>query len=93
MQLFWRTLFVITPRQPLLKMSANTAAICTNCTAVALTDLPAGFVSVQRSAPSHPPTKDVNSAAYSFNPAGHFSGNHAIYATNVTTTATFVSYF
>jgi len=74
--------------QSSLKTTANAAATCTNCTAVVLTERPAGFVSFQRLAPSLPPTKNVNSAAFPLLTAVQFSGKCAICAVNAVTTAT-----
>ena len=78
-----------TNHQSPLKMRANSAAADTNCTAVALTELPAAFVSFQWHQPSLPPTQNVNSAASRELAAMQFSGNNAIYAVNAVTTATF----
>jgi hypothetical protein len=72
-----------------LKMRATIAATDTNCIAVALTELPAAFVSFQRILGAFPPHKNVNSADASLVSAVQFSGNHAIFATNAVTTATF----
>jgi hypothetical protein len=77
-----------TVHQPPLKMTATMAAADPNCTAVALAELPAAFVSFQRSAPSLPPTKNVHSAASPVLPAARFSGNIAIFAVYAGVTAT-----
>ena len=69
-------------------MKATMAAADTNCTAVALAEFPAEVVSFQWQQPSLPPTQNVNSAASPVFPAGQFSGNNAICATNAVTTAT-----
>ncbi|MBA3874102.1 MAG: hypothetical protein H0X30_33630 [Anaerolineae bacterium] len=45
-----------------LKMNAITAAADANCTAVALTELPAGFVSFQRFTPLLPLAQNIHSA-------------------------------
>ena len=71
------------------KIIATTAAADTNCTAVALTELPAENVSFQRRAPVRPPTQNVDSAPRSLTSACCFSGNNAISAANAVTTATF----
>ncbi len=71
---------------PPRKMRANAAATCTNCTAVALTGHPAAFVSFQQQQASHPPCKNVNSAASPLCPAVQFSGNIAQIASNAVTT-------
>ena len=76
---------------PPLKMRANAAATCTNCMAVALTGLPAAFVSFQQQQASHPPTQNVDSAVFSLLSAVQFSGNHAIFAANAVTTAAFAA--
>ncbi len=77
---------------PPLKMRANTAATCTNCTAAALTGLPAAFVSFQQQQASHPPTENVDSAVFSLLAAMQFSGSIAIFAANAVTTATFTTF-
>ena len=73
-------------------MRATTAAADPYCTAVALTGLPAEFVSIQRQAASLLPDKNVNSAAGSLHPACQFSGSIAQIATNAVTTATSVTF-
>ena len=64
------------------KMRANTAAADSYCTAVALTELPAAFVSFQRHQASFPPTQNVNSAASPLLAAVQFSGKFAQSAKN-----------
>ena len=75
--------------QPSPKITAMIAAADTNCTAVAIREHSAAFVSFQRYAPSVPPTQNVHSVAFSLNLAAQFSGHNAIYAVIATTTATF----
>jgi hypothetical protein len=60
--------------------------------AVALTGLPAAFVSFQQQQASQPPDKNVDSAGFSLLSAVQFSGNNAILAANVVTTATFTTF-
>ena len=74
-------------RQP--KTIATMAAADLNCTAVALTERFAAFVSFQRHSPSISRHQNVNSALCSLTPACHFSGKYAIVATNAVTTATY----
>ena len=76
---------------PPLKVRANAAATCTNCIAVALTGLPAPFVSFQQQQASLPPTENVDSAVFSLLAAVQFSGNDAIDAANAVTTASFAA--
>ncbi|MBI1277170.1 MAG: hypothetical protein GC179_03485 [Anaerolineaceae bacterium] len=55
---------------------------CHNCHAVALRELSAAYVPIQRHQPGIPPIQNVNSAASSVLPASHFSGviaNFAVY--------------
>jgi hypothetical protein len=77
-----------TAHQLPLKMKANMAAACTNCTAVAPAERSAAFVSFRRQRQSLPPDKNVNSAPRSLTSAVQFSGNIAICAVNAVTTAT-----
>ncbi len=81
-----------TLHQSLLNMRASTAAICTNCKAVALTGHPAAFVSFQRLVADLPLTQNVNSADSPLRPAVQFSGNIAQIASNAVTTETFVTF-
>ena len=81
-----------TAHQSPLKMKANMAAAVAYCTAVALTELPAAFVSFQRSYASLPPTQNVNSAPRPLTSASHFGGNYAICAVSAVTTATSVTF-
>ncbi len=74
------------------KMRATTATTCTNCTAVALTERSAAFLSFQRQIPGFPPTQNVNSAPHSLIPAVQFSGSIAQIAENAVTTASFVTF-
>jgi len=53
----------------------------TNCTAVALTEQSAAFVSFRWNQPSFPRTQNVNSAVSRLLPACHFSGSIANCAT------------
>ncbi len=73
------------------KMRAKSAAADPNCTAVALAELPAAFVSFQLLLPSLPPTQNAHSADASRVPACHFGGSIAICAVNAVTTATFTT--
>jgi hypothetical protein len=50
---------------------------CTNCTAADTREPSAAFAPIQRRAPSHPPTQNVNSADTSEPPASHFGGIYA----------------
>jgi hypothetical protein len=75
-----------------LKTKANTAATCTNCTAVASAEPPAAFVSFQRQPPSIPPTQNVDLAVSPLLPAVQFSGSIAICAVIAVTTATFATF-
>jgi len=59
---------------------------------VATAEQPAAFVSFQWQPASQPPTQNVNPADFSLFPAVQFSGNHAIFAVNVATTATFTTF-
>ena len=70
----------INTHYPLLKMNAMMAATCTNCTAVALAEQSAEFVSFRWQQPSLPPDKNDHSADHSHTAAGHFGGNSAISA-------------
>ncbi len=70
-----------------LKMTANKAATCTNCTAAATREPSAAFVSFRRHQPSLPPTQNVDSAAHSLTSACHFGGKYAICAVNAVITA------
>jgi hypothetical protein len=83
---------VTNARQLPLKMSATMAAADTNCTAVALTALPAVFVSFQRQPASLPLTKNVHSAVPPALPAVQFSGNNAQIAAIAATTASFATF-
>ncbi len=75
-----------------LQIRANTAAAHPYCTAVALTEHFAAFVSFQRQQASLPPMQNVNSATSPLLAAMQFSGNNANYATNAVTTATFTTF-
>ena len=77
---------------PPLKMRANTAATDTNCTAVALTGLPAAFVSFQQQQASLPPTRNVNSVVSPLLAALQFSGSSAICAANSAQIASFTAF-
>jgi hypothetical protein len=70
------------------KMRANMAAADPNCTAAAVAERSAAFVSFRWHQPSLPPTQNVNSAPRSLISAVQFSGNIAIYAVSAVTTAT-----
>ncbi len=63
-----------TAHQLLLKMRATKAAADIYCIAVALTGLPAAFVSFQWHHAKFPPTQNVNSADRSLTSACYFSG-------------------
>jgi len=65
----------------------------TLCTAATISRVSAAFVPFQRQPPSIPPTQNINSAASPVHPARQFSENYANNAANVTTTATFVSFW
>ena len=67
---------------------ANIAAADPYCTAVALAERFAAFVSFRQQYASFPPTENVNSADASLLPACQFSGNHAVSATIAVTIAT-----
>ena len=73
-------------------MRATMAAERPYCTAVALTELPAAFVSFQRQLEALPPHKNVNSAVSPSPAAVQFSGNITNNATNVVTTAAFATF-
>ena len=67
-------------RKPLPKTNAKTAAAHPNCTAADHSRNSATTVPIQRRAPSHLPTQNVNSAALRELPARHFGGLNAICA-------------
>src|SRR4051812_18115799 len=67
---------------------ATMAAACTNCTAVALAERPAGFVSFHRHQPPVSPTQSVNSIFQYIKTARQFGGNIEINANNLVTTVT-----
>ncbi|MBA3870700.1 MAG: hypothetical protein H0X30_16290 [Anaerolineae bacterium] len=73
-------------------MKANLAAAHANCTAVALTEPSAAFVSFQRRQPSLSPTQNVDSAPRSLASAMQFGGNDAVYAVNAVTIAIFTTF-
>jgi hypothetical protein len=75
-----------------LKMRATSAAADTNCTAVALTELPAAFVSFRWQQPSLPPTQNVNSAPCSLTSACYFGGKFAKFAVIALTSAIFATF-
>ena len=64
-----------------LTTSATTAAADPYCSAVALAERFAAFVSFQWQQPGHPLHKNVNSAPRSLTSACHFSGKYAQIAT------------
>jgi hypothetical protein len=74
-------------------LAANNAATDPYCTAVALTERSAVFVSFQRHQPGFPPTQNVNSAPRSRTSAVQFSGINANSATNAAIAAFCVSNF
>ncbi len=67
-----------TARRLPLNISANTIAADTNCTAVALAEYLAAFVSFQWQQARLLPTQNVNSAVSHLLAACHFSGNDSI---------------
>jgi len=75
-----------------IKLMTGDCELTTTCTAVALAERSAEVVLFQRLAPVFPPTQNVDSAPRSLTSACHFSENHAIYATNAVTTATFATF-
>ena len=81
-----------TAHQSLLKIRANMAATCTKCIAVALTELPAEFVSFRWHQPSLSPHKNVNSAVPPLLAAVQFSGKYANSAQNAVSTAIFATF-
>ena len=76
-----------TTSQPPLKTIATIAAADPNCTAVALREHSAAFVSFQRQQVKFPPAQNVDTAVSPVLAAMQFSGNIAQIATNVVTVA------
>ena len=74
------------------KLTTAFMAADINCTAVAMTEHLAAFVSFQWKQASFPPTLNVNSAVPPLVAAGQFSGNVAIFAAYVVATAIFATF-
>ena len=74
------------------KLTTAFMATDINCTAAALTEHLAAFVSFQWKQASFPPTLNVNSAVSPALPAVQFGGSIAINAATAAITATFVTF-